>query len=162
MQIKVKDLTVNLFAKYGGVIQIPDRKADKEGDFGRWWANIVNCKVQGGEVEFGMCVLNQRKLVISNMERHLGSVELNAPLGGDMICLVGETENIYDKDFRPNPKKMEAFLVRKEQSILMKAGVWHGAAFPVKGNLAVLVALKKGTFFEDTYSFEFEEIEIVM
>ncbi len=166
MEIEVKKLTNQSFAKYGKVVGIPKVEPDERGDFGKWWADIATCSIEGGEIGFGLCLTKKRVLEFSEIERHLRSPELNVSMGGDMICVVGAAENLENKEFRPDPQKMEVFLVKRDQAILMDAAVWHGAPFPVNDEkLAILVVLRNNTFTfpQDVYNFDLESnIRIVL
>lgn len=159
MKVRVKKLTSQSFAKYGKVVEIPKAEPDEQGDFGKWWADVATCSIEDGEIGFGLCLIKKRALELSEVERHLRSPELNAAMGGDMICLVWRAESLENKELRPDPQKMEAFLVKRNQAILMDTGVWHGAPFPVSDEkLIVLVLLRKNTFAspQDVYDFNLE------
>ncbi len=105
---------------------------------------------------FGSLKVGKRDMVIQDSEYHSYAMEAMMPLDDDMVMYAapangGEVE--YDKHV--------AFLIPKGTMVVFRAGVWHGAPFPVNGDGTVLICLPERTYLNDTCKIVFEEKDYI-
>ena len=94
---------------------------------------------------FGSLKVGKRPMIIEDVEFHSCSPEVMMPLDDDMVIHVGPANaDILELD------KIAAFIIPKGTLVVLKAGTWHGAPYPVNNDGTVLICLPERTYFNDT------------
>lgn len=101
---------------------------------------------------FGSLKVDKRAMVIEDVEFHSGCCEVMMPLDDDMVIYAGPaSSDSVELD------RLEAFLIPKGCLVVLRAGSWHGAPFPVHVNGTVLICLPERTYFNDTKKYILKE-----
>ena len=96
-------------------------------------------------VAFGSLKLDPRPLVVEDVEYHSAAVEILLPLDEDVVMVAGPAN-----DDRVEPALLKAFVVPAGTLVAFRAGVWHGAPFPLHQSATVLICLPERTYLTDT------------
>lgn len=134
------------FTPYGTVVQQPDRPADADGPGWRWWAETAALAATDRPFCVGFLDLQPAPLRFDWAERHDRSPELIVALAGDCLVYVGN-----------HSESFEVFRLRAGQSVILNAGVWHGAPLAADGPARAMVLLREGTGAEDTAIVRFSD-----
>ncbi len=150
MKLPIRELSAAAFAPYGQVIEMPERSQDAAGPGWRWWGETV--LLEGDERPYGIGYLDLQPadLRFDWAERHMRSMELLIPAGGDCLVYVGPPDHPEQPEQMPPLERFEVFRVRKGQGVLLGRGVWHGAPLALDRPLNVIVLLHQNTGGEDT------------
>ena len=124
MTNKPKPAEKSTFKKFGDVVEFPEGVPTSHDSSYRFWSNLSNYFIDG-KTEIGLCtVYKQQENIITGLERHLKTPEILIPIDGPFILPLlseGDEEN-----------KMESFLVKVGEAVIINDGVWHGACLPVE------------------------------
>ena len=94
---------------------------------------------------FGSLKVDKREMMIEDIEFHSGCCEVMMPMDDDMVIYAGPASaDSIELD------KLEAFIVPKGCMVILRAGSWHGAPFPVHVNGTVLICFPERTYLNDT------------
>lgn len=96
-------------------------------------------------VAFGSLKLGKREMIIRDVEYHTMASEVMLPVDDDMVMYAGPANG-----GEPEPSRLEAFIIPKGTLLVFRAGVWHGAPFPLNGDGTVLICLPERTYLNDT------------
>ena len=162
MEIRVQELTAATFAPFGEVVQAPAWGPDADGPGWQWWAETALLPARGRPYGIGYLRLEPPELQFDWAERHMRTVEMLIPAGGECLVYVGPPENPEEPAQRPDLARLQVFRVGEGQAVILKPGVWHGAPLAADGPLAVLVLLLEGTGREDTTVVRFEETPVTI
>jgi ureidoglycolate lyase len=162
MNLPVLDVTPAAFAPYGKVIEMPKRAADVAGSGWHWWGE--NVLLAGDERPYGIGYLELQpaELRFDWAERHMRSMELLIPAGGDCLVYVGPPEYMDEPGRMPPLERFQVFRVRQGQAVLLNPAVWHGAPMALDRPLNVIVLLHQGSGREDTYLVRFGETPVAI
>ncbi len=163
MQIPRTELTAETFAPFGKVIDLPARQPDASGPGWTWWGE--NALLQGDERPYGIGYLDLQPapLQFDWAERHMRSIEMLIPTGGDCLVYAAPAEYPDQPGRLPSLDCFQAFRIRQGQAVLFNPGVWHGAPMAIDQPLNVVVLLHAGTGAQDAYVVRFPQtpVEIV-
>jgi ureidoglycolate lyase len=128
--IPVRDLTEETFSPYGRIVRIPEEPAPFTGPGWECWYGFqaLECR---WPIFMGAVRTRRRPIVVDTMERHTHTFEYLFPHGLDLIQPVGLPLDLEDEAARPDPESVRAFHLPVGWGIIMHAGTWHSAAFPV-------------------------------
>lgn len=141
-RIKLQPLTQEAFVPYGTLLAMP-LEADEKTVFSEnftFYRNRCIFQCEDGKIGVGISQILKRPFRAGSMERHFTTDELNAPLDGDMIALFAKHESM-DREELPDFTRIEAFILKQGQAVLIKKGVWHWCPMPVDHDTAMLCSL---------------------
>ena len=162
VKLPILNLTQESFAPYGKVVEQPVRTHDAAGPGWAWWGE--NALLAGDERPFGIGYLdlNLADLTFDWAERHMRSMELLIPVGGDCLVYVGPPDDPDQPDRLPPLVRFQVFRVRQGQGVLLERGVWHGAPLALDQPLKVVVLLHQDTGKDDGYVVRFPETPVMI
>ena len=160
MEIRAQELTAAAFAPFGEVVAAPARRPDADGPGWRWWAETALLPASARPFGVGYLRLEPPELRFDWAERHMRTVEMLIPAGGDCLVYVGPADHPEEPAQRPDLERFQVFRIREGQAVILRPGVWHGAPLAADGALAVFVLLLEGTGREDTIVVRFEETPV--
>lgn len=94
---------------------------------------------------FGSLKVEKRPFIIQDVEYHSYSQEVMMPLDDDMVMYAGPANG-----GTVELNRLRAFLVPAGVIVIFRAGVWHGAPYPIHHGGTVLVCLPERTYLNDT------------
>lgn len=162
MKLPVLDLTSEAFAQYGKVIEMPRRKVDAAGPGWKWWAESALLEGDARPYAIGYLDLEPADLRFDWAERHMRTMELLIPAGGDCLVYVGPPDHLDEPARLPPLARFQVFRVQQGQAVLLDRGVWHGAPLALDRPLKVIVLLHRNTGLEDTSVMRFEETPVII
>ena len=127
---QVEPLTVEAFAPYGRIVDVPTTKPEVTGPGWECWYGFqhVECR---WPVYLGAVATKHRPLLVDSMERHTFTFEYLYPHDHALIQPVGLPLQLDDERAQPDPETVRAFLIPVGSGVIMHPGTWHSAAFPV-------------------------------
>jgi ureidoglycolate hydrolase len=143
------------FARYGTILERPERRADAEGPGWRWWAETASLADTGSAYGIGFLTLEAAPLEFDWAERHERSPEMIVALGGECLVYVAPADPGRDE-----PGSFEVFRLHPGRGVILDPGVWHGAPLAASGPAAAMVLLREGTGTEDTAIVRFEAVQV--
>lgn len=157
MEIRVQELTPETFSPFGTVIEQPTRTQDAQGPGWTWWGE--NAFLEGDSRPYGIGYLDltPADMKFDWAERHMRSMELIIPAGGDCLIYVGPPEHLHEPGRLPDLGTFQAFRIREGQAALLDRGVWHGAPLAIDRPAKAIVLLHKDTGIEDGHVVRFED-----
>jgi ureidoglycolate hydrolase len=153
--LAARPLERDAFARYGTVVERPERAHDAEGPGWRWWAETAGLADTGGAYGIGFLDLEPAPLAFDWAERHARSPEMIVMLHGE--CLVYVSAAAPDRDA---PGAFEVFRLGPTRGVILDPGVWHGAPLASSGRAAAMVLLREGTGRTDTAIVRFEAVQV--
>jgi len=158
MQIKKKIVETNSdnFRRYGSImkwLEVKKTKPTLSEKYFDWWGKLVTPRFPSG-MEMGLFRLKKRGLSMDRMECHQHTPEILLPVDGKFVIPVC-CFNREEKGGIP-VKNVSAFYLDKDQCMIFKPGIWHGAPFPLKDNRSIIVMFQQGTVENDV---EFRALE---
>ena len=160
--LPVEKLTAAAFARYGKVIEMPTRETDATGPGWKWWGENAFLEGDARPYGIGYLDLEPAELRFDWAERHMRSMEMLIPAGGDCLVYVGPPDYLDEPARMPPLASFEVFRVRQGQGVLLEPGVWHGAPLALDERLNVIVLLHRNTGQEDTAVMRFEETPVII
>jgi ureidoglycolate lyase len=162
MQLPIQDLTPQVFAPFGKIIEQPARAQDAQGPGWRWWGENALLESSDRPYQIGYLDLAPSELKFDWAERHMRSAELIIPTGGDCLVYVGPPDDPDEPDRLPPLERFQVFRVRQGQAVLLDKGVWHGAPLAVDTPLNAIVLLLSGTGDGDLSLVRFTETPVMI
>jgi ureidoglycolate lyase len=162
MKLPVLELTAAAFAPYGKVIEMPRRPQDAAGSGWKWWGETALLEGDARPYGIGYLDLQPAELCFDWAERHMRSMELLIPTGGDCLVYVGPPDHPDEPAHLPPLERFEVFRVRQGQGVLLDRGVWHGAPLALERPLNVIVLLHQNTGREDTAVVRFPDSPVII
>jgi ureidoglycolate lyase len=161
VEIDARDLTTPAFGAFGTVVAVPGRESEASGPGWRWWAETAFLP---GSVRYGIGYLQLQPtpLAFDWAERHLATVEMIVPMGGDCVIYVAPPNPPDEIDRHPRLGDFGAFRVRPGQAVILNSGVWHGAPLTVEDNSAALVLLRENTGRDDVTVVRFPDTPVTI
>ena len=157
MKLAIEPLSAEAFRPFGRVIERPARTPDATGLGWQWWAENVLLGCDKRPFGVGYLDLRPATLRFDWAERHMRTVEVILPLGGDCLAYVAPNEHPEEPERIPPRDRFRVFRVMAGQGIAMDAGVWHGAPLAVDVALTAVVLILEGTGSIDTALARFPE-----
>ena len=153
-------LAAAAFAPFGHVLAQPEERADADGPGWRWWGETM--LVPASERPYGVGYLRLEPAAprFDWAERHMRSVELIVPAGGDVLVYVAPPEHPDEPERAPARESFRVFRVREGEGVVLAQGVWHGAPLAAERPAAAFVLLLERTGSEDTVITRFEQTPI--
>ena len=150
MNVKVKELSLEEFRKYGAYADMLNPDGIKIGESPiEFYRDALPFSLgQMTAPSLSVCRVGSRPYVIDMSEYHSATSEINLPLDGDMLMHVApaSAENKID------PAQVEVFRIPKGTAVMIYPGVWHHAAFTVDTEaVLVLVVLPQRTYANDSF-----------
>jgi len=146
--IKAVPVTQENWASYGYLANIADPKgAYGMGDYPCTFHRdmVLAPMASSAPIAFGSLKLGKREMVIKDVEYHSAASEVMMPFDDDMVMYVGPANS-----GEPEPDNLEAFIIPKGTMTIFRAGMWHGAPFPLHGAGTVLICLPERSYLTDT------------
>ena len=160
-KIKTELLTSENFKIYGEVIApIGDFKIINQGN-SKKWNNLVEFDMfrNEGKVNLGILRTKNIELSFSQMERHFFTSQIFIPLGGkrSLVAVAPSSEK------KPDPNKVEVFLMEGNQGVSFYRKTWHHTLFPLEGKTEYVLIMRGGSFPPDVELVPFDnDIEFVI
>ena len=153
---KVKELTLESFAKYGTFANMVNPKAEKLGaEPIEFYRDMAQLDLGGRTIaSFSTCRVCKRPGVVDVTEFHNGTGEGILPLDADALIHVGPATPVGDVPL----DRIEVFRVPKGTFVSLNPGVWHHAPFAHNAEVAnVLIVLPGRTYAIDCHVTEIAE-----
>ena len=153
---KVKELTLESFAKYGTFANMVNPKAEKLGaEPIEFYRDMAQLDLGGRTIaSFSTCRVCKRPGVVDVTEFHNGTGEGILPLDADALIHVGPATPVGDVPL----DRIEVFRVPKGTFVSLNPGVWHHAPFAHNADVAnVLIVLPERTYAIDCHVTEIPE-----
>lgn len=154
--IKIKELTLDNFNKYGTFTNLINPNTDKIGEEPcEFYRDMVQLGLgQTNIASFSVCRVMERPWVINCIEYHNNTGEGMLPLDGDVV--------LYFAPATPNGiiplDSFDAFLVPKGTLVTIRPGVWHCGAFTANSRYVnVLIVLPERVYANDCEIFDLTE-----
>jgi ureidoglycolate hydrolase len=166
MKLKLQDLTAEAFSKFGQVcIAPPIDKPDHSCDEFDWWPDKMIFDGIKGEYGVGFARVKKTPFRQTCSERHMETPEFMLAVNGDMLVIVGPPDHPDEPDRLPELSKFAAFKVKENNAVMIKPGVWHYAAIPLKNEMYMYVVFAEGTSDTDCTLVDFPDggfLEVVV
>lgn len=147
-KLRIQELTLSSFAKYGAYANMINPRAPKLGQEPiEFYRDMVLLDLGGkGLASFSVCRVLKRPPVVDVTEYHTGCGEGILPLDGDALIHVGPATPKGEVPL----DRIEIFRVPKGTFVSLRPGVWHHAPFAFRGKVAnVLIVLPERTYAND-------------
>jgi ureidoglycolate hydrolase len=113
-----------------------------------------------GEVEVGWLKLLRRPAEVTQMEHHLGTPEMLIPLDVPLLVAVAPADG--SPEAVPDPERIEGFVVKPGQALIMDKSGWHWLPFPTEGESgSCLIIFAKDTPVHDLLTRQLPGGEVV-
>ena len=157
MNLPIEELTSEYFAPFGQVIQTPARPVDGSGPGWKWWGSVALMPGEEQPYMIGYLDLQPAELRFDWAERHMRSVEVLVPAGGDCLVYVGPPDNPEAPGRMPTLERFRVFRIRQGQAVMLGKGVWHGAPLAVDRPLNVVIMLLEKSGENDLHLVRFTD-----
>lgn len=155
-EIKAIELTPENFKDYGVIISKTKSKPWTENEEITYWGKVLELKISE-VVSTGILVNNKREPLVNKMERHVSTPEMLVALEGDSIICMARP-SCYCRCCSSGIEGIKAFYLRQGDAIVMHAGTWHWASYPVDCEASkILVVFASGTEDKDMEIQELDE-----
>ena len=157
--IKAVPVTEQNWAPYGYLADIADPKtAYGLGEYPcTFYRDIALAPMAtAAPIAFGSLRVGKRSMIIRDVEYHTFASEVMMPFDCDMVMYAGPANS-----GEPEPDKLEAFIIPKGTLLVFRAGMWHGAPFPLKEEGTVLICLPERTYLNDTTKLLLDEKDYI-
>ena len=146
MNINVEELSLKEFMPFGSYVNLLEPNGEIIGDIPvEFFRDMTDCNLDRKAASLSCCRLTPRQLIIDEAEVHSLTEEVTVPLDGDVIVFVGAATPKEVPE-----ERLRAFRVPRGTAIVLKAGVWHGAPFPLDNSMVhALVILPERTYIND-------------
>lgn len=142
-KLKLLELTSELFAPYGRVMEHLDGPCTKSGE---GWSCFSAIDFISGTEPMGIGLVYCEKIPneINALERHVSREELLWSTTEDLVMALDLPIYLGAKYAQPNVATTNIFLIKKGQSLIINKGTWHSPAFALekKSKYFFLVELK--------------------
>ncbi len=148
-RIRVKALREENFKRYGCFVKMIPPEGRPLGPAPiQFYPDLLRMSAVEGNLGISVNRLQPRDLVITALECHDHTQEFILPLNGDALVHVAPPtrKNAYPLN------EVEVFFVPAGTALIIHAGVWHHAPFPIGGSeLTAMVALPERTYENDCF-----------
>ena len=150
--VAVQPLSPEKFKRYGSYAAMIDPCADATGPKDApivFFRDMVQQDLFGANPSFSTCRMTARPLVINKGEYHNHTCEVCMPMDNDALVWVAPAGAVTD---RVPVEQIEVFYVPKGTLLMIRAGVWHHAAFSVNRDpVNVLIVLPERGYLNDCH-----------
>jgi ureidoglycolate lyase len=156
IKIKVKELNIENFGKYGTFSKLINPNTVKIGEQPiEYYRDITSVKMNSqNSVSCSVCRVTKRLEVIDTLEYHSYCEEGILPLDSDVYIHVAPATPINDIPV----DRIEIFRVPKGTIVTLKAGVWHHAPYVIDSEVAnVVIMLPERTYVNDCFVYKIPE-----
>jgi ureidoglycolate lyase len=146
--VKVKELTLENFNKFGSFVNMLNPDAVKIGAAPvEFFRDMIGLNLgQNTMVSFSTCRVTKRPSIVTELEYHTYCQEGNLPLDGDVLLTVAPATANGDLPW----DRIEVFHVPKGTIVTLKAGVWHCGPYAYQTEVAnVLIVLPERVYAND-------------
>ena len=153
---KVRELTLESFARYGSFANMVNPQAEKLGaEPIEFYRDMAQLDLGGRTIaSFSTCRVCRRPPVVDVTEFHNGTGEGVLPLDTDILIHVGPATPVGEVPL----DRIEIFRVPKGTFVSLHPGVWHHAPFAYSTDVAnVLIVLPERTYAIDCHVTEIPE-----
>ncbi|GAF84777.1 unnamed protein product [marine sediment metagenome] len=153
---KVRELTLESFARYGSFANMVNPQAEKLGaEPIEFYRDMVQLDMGSRTIaSFSTCRVCRRPPVVDVTEFHNGTAEGVLPLDADILIHVGPATPVGEVPL----DRIEIFRVPKGTFVSLHPGVWHHAPFAYNTDVAnVLIVLPERTYAIDCHVTEIAE-----
>jgi ureidoglycolate hydrolase len=145
MNVKVAELSKEIYAPFGQFVGSPTHTPTIQDDIVRYWAGLAGFEVDG-TIDVGWVTMRKRPMLLSQLERHLHTVEVAIPLDDVMVLPVALGREPLNYDSKPRPEDIRGFYLRPGQMVTYAPGTWHFGGFPLnKPEASFMVLTRRGT-----------------
>jgi ureidoglycolate hydrolase len=145
MNIKVAELSKEIYAPFGQFVGSPTHTPTIQDDIVKYWAGLAGFEVDG-TIDVGWVTMCKRPMLLSQLERHLHTVEVAIPLDDVMVLPVALGREPLNYDSKPRPEDIRGFYLRPGQMVTYAPGTWHFGGFPLnKPEASFMVLTRRGT-----------------
>lgn len=144
--IKARHLDAQCFQRYGTYANMIQPSGNAIGELPvTFYPDVLNVFMGASLIGFSTVITEKRDMIVTEAEQHASTLELLLPLDGDVVIFVAPpTVSTFNKE------TVEAFIVPKGTLIVLNAGVWHKAPFPISAQrVSTLVVLPERTYAND-------------
>lgn len=129
-EIETEALRPETVTEFGKALVFHGQAASSSGEWWRCWEGCA--ELSAGRQWVGFVQADGGSPIIREMEREPGT-EIVIAADGELVQVVAPS--IFDANGvdRPDPLKARAFVLRPGTALLMAPGVWHAAAFGLRG-----------------------------
>jgi ureidoglycolate hydrolase len=143
--IDVTEISKENYQPFGQFVCLPTHKPTIEADIVKYWANLAGFEIPG-TIDVGWVTMKKRPFILTQLERHLHTVEVVIPLDDAMVLPVAIGREPFDYHSQPDPKDVRGFTLRPGQLVTFAPGVWHFGGFPLnKSEASFMVLTRRGT-----------------
>jgi ureidoglycolate hydrolase len=158
IRLPIQELTTEIFAPFGEVIEQPVRPFDGNGPGWKWWGGVSVLPGEAKSYAIGYLDLQPEvEWRFDWAERHQFSPELLVPTGGKCLIHVAPPDYPDELDRLPSLDRFQVFQVHPGQAVLLRPGVWHGAPLALDQAMKVVVLLYEDTGSENTSVVQFAD-----
>ncbi|MCQ2380215.1 MAG: hypothetical protein MJ025_04760 [Victivallaceae bacterium] len=147
--IKVQELSVEKFARYGSYARLVNPDSDATGPKDAaivFYRDMVKQELFGENPAFSTLMVKPRPNVIEFGEYHDNTCEVGMPLDGDIIAWFAPA----DCSEKVPVDKMEAFRIPQGTVFMIRPGVWHHAPFCVGSKpVSIMIVLPERCYCKD-------------
>ncbi len=162
MKLRVQELTAESFSEFGQVCVAPPKiKPEHSCDEFDWWPDMMVFDSIKGQYGAGFALAKKSPFQQTCSERHMETPEFLLAVDGDMVVIVGPPDYPDEPARLPDFSRFAAFKVKAGEAILMKPGVWHYAAMPMKDEMYMYCIFAKGTSEKDNRVIDFPYGEVL-
>jgi ureidoglycolate lyase len=149
-QVKVKELTLESFQKFGSFANMLNPNAVKLGTAPvEFFRDMILLNLgRATAVSFSTCRVSKRPLIVKDLELHTFCQEGILPLDDEV--LIGLAPATANGDLPWN--RIEAFHVPQGTLVTLRPGVWHCGPFAAQADsVNVLIALPERAYANDCH-----------
>jgi ureidoglycolate lyase len=147
-RIKVKELTLEKFNRFGSFVSMINPDAVKIGAVPvEFFRDLIGQKLgRDTRVSFSTCRVTKRPFVVNELEFHTFCQEGLLQLDGDILLSLALATANGDLPW----DRIEAFQVSKGTMVTLRPGVWHCGPYAYQADFVnVLIALPERTYAND-------------
>jgi ureidoglycolate lyase len=159
-EVKVKELSLEAFSKYGSYANMINPDTIKIGaEPIEFFRDIVKSNLGNAtQASFSVCRVSKRPNIINVSEYHNTSCEVCMPIDGDVLMHVAPA--VPQKEFPVD--LAEVFYIPKGTIVIVDPGVWHHGPYTVDTDVVnCLVALPERLYMNDCYFYDFPEEDYI-
>ncbi|GLR54858.1 ureidoglycolate lyase [Shinella yambaruensis] len=129
-EIEAEALRPETVAEFGRALVFEGRPASSAGEWWRCWEGCAG--LSEGRQWVGFVRVDGESPEIREMEREPGT-EIVIPVEGELVQVVSNGTRDPSGVERPDARGARAFVLKPGTALVMAPGVWHAAAFGLRG-----------------------------
>lgn len=135
-----EQLTVEAAAGFGKALVFDATRPTSTGEWWRCWEGCA--ELSAGRQWIGFVRATASVPDVTEMEREPGT-EVIIPVNGEIIQVVAQGVRDATGVERPDGRTAHAFIVRPGSALLVYPGIWHAAAFGLRGEASYFYAAER-------------------